>query len=196
MGRSLGTCRTLRRRRCERRRLDRRDRVLRRMPRLPLGLDLTRRRDIPLRSAALSQVRQVAPHSLRAARRGNRRWQIPWRAPTRCRVQRRKSGKQAQPCDQTSAFEPTGVILSRRPRQQLFDVGLKVLSELLMLDQPVEVKEYPRVVIPNPLMQNLVQPALTQLLRARMLVHEQRKLRSKADVGKCDMVPYQGLALR
>jgi hypothetical protein len=87
-------------------------------------------------------------------------------------------------------------MLGYRPGQQLFDIGLEVLSEFLVVDQPVEVKEYQRVVIPNLLMQNLVQPALTQLLCAGMLVHEERKLRSKADVGKRDMVPNQGLALR
>lgn len=65
-----------------------------------------------------------------------------------------------------------------------------------MIDQPSKVGEYQRVVVLDRRMQDPAQPTLTQLLGPRVLVHEQRKLGGKADVGQRDTVSDERFPLR
>src|SRR5258707_3904313 len=71
--------------------------------------------------------------------------------------------------------------------RQFLDVRLQVGSEILVLQQPGEVGGHARIVAIDVPVQDLFQPARLQLVRALMLVHEQRELGRKTDVGKGDL---------
>src|SRR5439155_1235849 len=78
--------------------------------------------------------------------------------------------------------------------RQFLDVRLQVGSEILVLQQPGEVGGHARIVAIDVPVQDLFQPARLQLVRALMLVHEQRELGRKTDVGKGDIFAYQYVA--